>query len=207
MIGGVRVDERMATTGSGLYAAGEVAGGAHGANRISGNALTEAVTFGARAGTGAAAQALRGRRRPDTTRSEQAALTSLADLLSRRGDTSPAAVRDEVQRVMWSHVGPFRTATGLGRALARLDELAARELAHLGIAGPPDSFNLDAQETLNLDHALLTARAVAQAALARRESRGAHQREDHPETGEAWVGHHVQALAGGRLEVRWRGRS
>lgn len=206
-IGGVRVDERMATTVPGLYAAGEVAGGAHGANRISGNALTEAVTFGARAGAGAAAHALRGRRRPDTTTSEQTALAGLADLLSRRGDTSPAVVRDEIQRVMWSDVGPFRTATGLGHALARLDQLGERELAHVAIAGPPDSFNLDVQETLNLDHALLTARAVTQAALARRESRGAHQREDHPETSEAWVGHHVQILARERLEVRWRGRS
>ncbi|HEY3191073.1 MAG TPA: FAD-binding protein, partial [Solirubrobacteraceae bacterium] len=125
-IGGIRVNERMETAVPGLYAAGEVAGGAHGANRLSGNALTEALTFGARAGAGAAAHAV-GRQRSDTTGSEAAATGSLDDLLARRGDTSPTAVREEIQRVMWSDVGPFRTTAGLDRALHRLEDLAARD--------------------------------------------------------------------------------
>lgn len=206
-IGGVRINEKMETTVAGLYAAGEVTGGANGANRLSGNALVEALTFGHRAGEQAATHGPSRRFRPDTVRSERRARESLAALIEERGDTSPSAIRGELQRLMWQNVGPFRTGPDIARALHRLDELRRRELSQIKLSGALSSFNLDLLEGLNLDHALLTAQAIAQAALARRESRGAHQRKDYPASGDAWRGHHVQSLSEERVGIRWLGQT
>ncbi len=204
-IGGVRVNANMETRVPGLYAAGEVTGGANGANRLSGNALVEALAFGYRAGEQAAQRARDRPTRPDTTASERQARECLHGLIGRRGDVSPAAVRGEIQQVLWSDVGPFRTAPGLERALDRLRSLRTQTLPNVRIAGPLDAFNLDLHDCLNLDHALLTAEAVVQSALARRESRGAHQREDFPDSDDAWLGHSVQSLAGDRVLAQWQG--
>jgi succinate dehydrogenase / fumarate reductase flavoprotein subunit/fumarate reductase (CoM/CoB) subunit A len=206
-IGGIRVNERMETRVPGLYAAGEATGGANGANRLSGNALIEALTFGHRAGEHAAKRSLGQTSRPDTARSERQARESLGELAGRNGDISPAGIRHEIQRELWANAGPFRTASNLEHGLARLHELGDRDLPYAKIAGPLNAFNLDLLECLNLDHALLTAEAVVQSALARRESRGAHQREDYPESDDAWLGHHVQHLAGEQLRIQWTGRN
>ena len=102
----------------------------------------------------------------------------------RRGEISAASLLDELRELMWTEVGPFRTAAGLGRAIARLAEMRAG-LSEVAIA-PGLVFNPTLADWFDLRASLIAAEAVAHAALAREESRGAHQREDFPETDPAW---------------------
>lgn len=200
-MGGIRVDERMATRVDGLYAAGEAAGGANGANRLSGNAITEALVFGERAGAAAGlftrtlgASAWRpGLAAPALSRIRSASANS-----NDRG-VSPVALQQELQDTMWEHVGPFRTGTGLAKAEQRVAQI---ESAPIRIH-PDTRFNLDLQERLELRAMLTTAAAVIAAAQARHESRGAHQRLDFPDTREEFQANQIQTLEGNRLHTRW----
>ncbi len=184
-MGGIAVDERMASRVPGLFAAGEAAGGANGANRLSGNAIPEALVFGERAGRSAAAYAAS---RPPGWDGGSAtpALERIRALAGgRRGDISAAMLLGELRELMGTEVGPFRTAAGLVRAVARLAEMRAA-LDETAIA-PGLAFNPTIADWLELRASLIAAEAVAHAALAREESRGAHQREDFPETDPGWA--------------------
>ena len=177
-MGGIVVDERMASPVPGLFAAGEAVGGANGANRLSGNAIPEALVFGERAGRFAAIAA-----RPAVWRDTAAteAVERIRELAEgRSGQISAAALLDELRGVMWDDVGPLRTAAGLQHALARLGEMRA-ELNDVAIA-PGRACNPSLADWFELRASLIAAEAVTRAALARRESRGAHQREDFSES-------------------------
>jgi succinate dehydrogenase / fumarate reductase flavoprotein subunit len=190
-MGGVVADARMQTELPGLFAAGEVVGGANGANRLSGNAITEALVFGRQAGRSAAARA-KGVNAPIAT--ELAARPAI-DLLAMDagGEVNTAEMVQRLQATMANDVGPFRAATKLVRALAAIDGMT-RELGDRP-AGGRGAFDMQRIEWLDLRNMLIVARSVAQAALARTESRGAHQREDHPDTRAEWQINQV---------VRWR---
>jgi succinate dehydrogenase/fumarate reductase flavoprotein subunit len=200
-MGGIAVDERMATRVPGLYAAGEAAGGANGANRLSGNAIPEALVFGERAGRSAAAYAAH-RRHGWKPGSAVAAATERIDSFAegRKGEVSPAILLDELRELMWSEVGPFRTKAALDHALTRLAAMRAG-LPETAIA-PGRVFNPTVADWFELRASLLVAEAVARAALEREESRGAHQREDFPETEPAWTRpQYVRMSEGGALAV------
>jgi succinate dehydrogenase / fumarate reductase, flavoprotein subunit len=176
-MGGVIADERMATELPGLLVAGEAVGGANGANRLSGNAITEAVVFGARAGRSAAERAKRMLAqafRPQTAR-------PALDLVAARGDgndINTAAMIQRLQATMADDVGPFRTEARLAHALATIDYMT-RALGERP-AGDNVPFDLRRLEWFDLRNMLMVARTVTMSALRRRESRGAHQREDFP---------------------------
>lgn len=203
-IGGVRVDDTMATSVPGLWAAGEAVGGAHGANRLSGNAITEAFVFGARAGT-SAAQAPRSTPADDAV-AREAMRAAIAAVESRRGrsgagDTTPR-LRKRLQRIMWDHVGPFRSAAGLQAGREALAALAAEHAdAPVGDAGP---FNLELVEWVEMRHMLRVAEAMVHAAEVRTESRGAHQRLDFPESDPALTANLLMRRADSGLEHEWR---
>jgi len=201
-MGGVRVDGRMESRVKGLYAAGEAVGGANGANRLSGNAITEALVFGERAGRVAAAEALRAPAGWEP-RFAAEAVGRVRAALGRRGTggAAPVAREAELQHLMWENAGPFRTAGGLAAALERVRTMKA-ELPDLAISGERQ-FNLDLQDWFELRAMLATAEAVAASALARTESRGAHQRLDFPGSDEALVKNQALALEDGRLVTRW----
>jgi len=184
-MGGVAVDERMATRVPGLFAAGEAAGGANGANRLSGNAIPEALVFGECAGRNAAAHAAT-RALGWDRRSAAAAVERIRALAEgRRGDVSAAVLLDELRELMGSEVGPFRTEAGLARAVARLAEMRAG--LHDAAIAPGLACNPTVADWFELRASLIAAEAVTHAALARQESRGAHQREDFPDTDPAWA--------------------
>jgi len=186
-MGGIRVGVDMSTDIEGLYAAGEAVGGANGANRLSGNAITEAITFGFQAGRSAAAHARSGQRVAADRLVELAgpALALLETAPVPAPSINVAALIAGLQAVMQTHVGPFRTEAGLGRALEEIASIK-RKLGEAlpGGDGPQDPVRLDA---LDLRNMLLVAEAVTRSALARRESRGAHQRDDFPGMDEAWT--------------------
>ena len=186
-MGGIRVNGKMETTVPGLYGAGEVVGGANGANRLSGNAIPEAFVFGERAGRFAAEYA-RGRNSSWSASAAEPHVDRLNGLIARQSDTpaDKAALGGmwaELQQLMWEKVGVLRTAERLEAALARIRGMALA----LGDTVPAThaEFNLELQDWYDLRSALLTAESVTLAAIHRTESRGAHQREDYPETDEA----------------------
>ena len=181
-MGGIRVNGRMETSVAGLYGAGEVVGGANGANRLSGNAIPEAFVFGERAGRFAAEYA-RGRNRAWSDDAAAEHIDRLDGLVAGQSDDSDPAVLGEMwfelQRLMWEKVGVLRTADKLEAALARIREM--RTDLHALVPAADTAFNMTLQDWYDLRSALLTAEAVTLAAINRRESRGAHQREDFEE--------------------------
>jgi succinate dehydrogenase/fumarate reductase flavoprotein subunit len=190
-MGGVAADPRMATEVPGLLVAGEAVGGANGANRLSGNAITEALVFGRRAGRTAAARARDGRH-GFMAADAGAALDLVA--ADGRADINTAAMIQTLQATMADDVGPFRTKAKLARALATIDDLTAT----LGErpAGDGGRFDMQRIDWLDLRNMLLVARIAAQAALRRSESRGAHQREDFPGMLPEWQVNQVARLFG-----------
>jgi succinate dehydrogenase/fumarate reductase flavoprotein subunit len=202
-MGGIRVNARMETRIQGLYAAGEAVGGANGANRLSGNAITEAFVFGVRAGACAGEQAKRMSGNPNG-KLAAAALDRIASLTVRgsSGETAPVALQAELQKLMWEKAGPFRTGEKLSEALRRILEMREGELPYLRAASHR-AFNMDVQDWFELRAMLTTAEAVVRSALARTESRGAHQREDYPDGDEAYLRNQVMELENGALVGSW----
>ncbi len=197
-MGGAMADERMATELPGLLIAGEAVGGANGANRLSGNAITEALVFGRRAGLSAAERA---KQMAAHAFRPQAARRAL-DLVSAEAATNTAntaAMIERLQAVMANDVGPFRTEAKLAHALGTLEEMT-RALGERPM-GDGGAFDLRRLEWFDLRNMLSVARAVATAALARTESRGAHQREDFPEMRPPWRVNQVVRLAERRMTL------
>ena len=196
-MGGVRADETMQTRVPGLYACGEAVGGANGANRLSGNAITEAFVFGACAGRNAARHALEG----STLWSPQTSRPAL-DLLrraQRRDAPNLAAVVAELKALMADMVGPFRTEQKLRSAIEAIERLKD-EIGEIPFSSAA-AFDPVLVDWLDLRNMLLVAQSVAVPALARTESRGAHQREDHPGLDDTWCVNQLVTLSRGRIEL------
>ncbi len=198
-MGGIRVDHRMATDVPGLFAAGEAVGGANGANRLSGNAITEALAFGRAAGRSAAAcrQGLAFQAAPAFQAATARAALALATAEGPACNT--AALFDRLQAVMSDQVGPFRTAAGL--ATARQAIQAIRIAAGTTPPGVPRAHDLARADWFDLRQALLVAETIILAAAARTESRGAHQREDFPNPAEHWRRNQTVRWADDRLHL------
>jgi succinate dehydrogenase/fumarate reductase flavoprotein subunit len=184
-MGGIAVDETMASTVPGLFAAGEAAGGANGANRLSGNAIPEALVFGDTAGRYATRSAA-------ARKVNEFPLHVAADAIERiralgdgrDGARSAAVALDQLREIMWRDAGPFRDCAGLTDALARIGEMQTA-LPEFAVA-PGRRTNPTLADWFELGASLGAAEAVVRAALARQESRGAHQRSDFPDTEPAW---------------------
>src|SRR6266446_6307073 len=183
VMGGVRVDpESQAATVPGLFAAGEVGGGLHGANRLGGNSLSDLLVFGRRAGMGAAAyaKAFRGEPRVETAEVEAAAAELLAPFERTGGGENPYAVQEALQDMMGTYVGIARKEDDLRTALAELEQLRARA-ARVVIEGNRQ-YNPGWNTAIDLKNLLIVSEAVTRAALERRESRGAHMRVEYPDS-------------------------
>jgi succinate dehydrogenase / fumarate reductase, flavoprotein subunit len=194
-MGGIKVDTQFQSTVPQLFACGEAVGGANGANRLSGNAITEALVFGARAGRNAAAAA-----RAVGHNAAPRAFTSALDLLKRRKQSAglnPAALIVALQTEMMNKVGPFRSEDTLNEAIDTIGGFAG-EIGDDPVASgaPFDSVLLD---WLDLRNMLLAAQSVATAAHARRESRGSHQREDFPGLDPLWEFNQIVELRDGKI--------
>ena len=202
-MGGVRVNNHMETRINGLYAAGEAVGGANGANRLSGNAITEAFVFGERAGSSAAeaAKHLQVDWEPKLATAAFERLKALRRRRSKDGIT-PVSLQAELQNLMWENAGPFRTGAKLAVALARIQQMQRDDLPNLTV---PDEtlYNLDLLDWFELRAMLTTAEAVVGSALARNESRGAHQREDFPDSNESLLKNQVMEMTNGELVSHW----
>jgi succinate dehydrogenase/fumarate reductase flavoprotein subunit len=202
-MGGIRVDSNMQTRIDGLYAAGEAVGGANGANRLSGNAITEAFVFGERAGFNAAQSVKETvHDRDDAFAKERVERLDQIHQNSAGEGLAPVALQTELQKLMWEQAGPFRTGEKLADAFARIQEMQREDLPRLRIGGGR-RFNLDLQDWFEARAMLAAAEAVVHSALARTESRGAHQREDFPIADYQFLKNQVLELKDGNIVSRW----
>ena len=178
-MGGVVVDpETHATDIDGLFAAGEIAAGLHGANRLGGNSLTETVVFGRRAGH-AAAELSRSREAQLRSRRALDAAQDDLDSLVHDGDEIVRPVQRALRDVMWECCGVVRSEEGLEQGLSRLEEIE-QMMGDIDVRPTAEGFG-DLAHVLDLRASMATARATLSGALERRESRGSHNRSDYPE--------------------------
>ncbi len=192
VMGGIEVNaDSQASIVPGLFAAGEVAGGMHGANRLGGNSLSDLLVFGKRAGEYAAAYAkdvAAGRPKIEQSDLGRAAEEALAPFRSGTGE-NPYELYQELQDVMQDLVGIIRVEDELKEALETIASLRART-RNVSVEGNRQ-YNPGWHLSLDLRNMLLVGEAVALAALERQESRGGHTRDDFPATDPYWSGLNV----------------
>ncbi|HLI45221.1 MAG TPA: fumarate reductase/succinate dehydrogenase flavoprotein subunit [Acidimicrobiales bacterium] len=180
IMGGVRVDaDTEMTSVPGLFAAGEVAGGMHGANRLGGNSLSDLLVFGRRAGLAAAERALG---TPVDTTIDEGQVSDVfkhaLSFLEREGGEQPYDLHHDLQDTMQSLVGIIRTESELAEAKEKLVELGERAAKVSAPGGR--RFNPGWHMSLDLESMLAVANCTTLGALARKESRGGHTRDDYP---------------------------
>jgi len=199
VMGGVKVDaETQESTVPGLYAAGEVGGGMHGANRLGGNSLSDLLVFGLRAGQYAASKRGAPPAIPDAD--VENAMRDALDPFERDGE-NPFAVQSALQAVMQRDAGIIRDRVGLENALAELEKLKTRA-RNVGVNGSRE-YNPGWHTAIDLRSLLIVSEATARAALQRTESRGAHTRSDYPDSDERQAREQIAIKKeGDRMAVR-----
>jgi succinate dehydrogenase/fumarate reductase flavoprotein subunit len=179
MMGGVVISPECATDVEGLFAAGEDAGGVHGANRLGGNGVADSTVFGGIAGDTMAEWVVsRAPPRLSQTATEAAA-ARVAGPLGRGDGDNIYALLTRLRAVMWDHVGLIRAGENLKQALGEIEEIGRRAEGAAVPGGGP--FNLAWQDWLNLQNQATAAWLICRSALERTESRGSHFRKDFPE--------------------------
>ena len=185
MCGGATITADGETSLPGVYACGEVAGGLHGADRAGGNAYSEMVVFGQRAGLAAARWAREQPASQIEIAPGEATQNKIRNWTANTGGALPGELQQRLNEVVDRHLGPLRTGTGIEQGLIELERLE-EQLPHMRLERESDL-----RKAFEMENLCLTARLVAQSALARRESRGQHFREDHPQQNDAWLRHVV----------------
>jgi succinate dehydrogenase / fumarate reductase flavoprotein subunit len=181
IMGGVRVDaETQMSTVPGLFAAGECAAGINGANRLGGNSLSDLLVFGKRAGEFAAKFATAEASRPfDPRDADEAAARAVEPFAKGGGGEGPYRIQYELQGMMQDLVGIVRTESEMQKALEGLDRLRA-QASRVGVSGHRE-YNPGWHTALDLHNLLTVSEAITRSAIERRESRGGHFRDDHPD--------------------------
>lgn len=181
-MGGIRVDERWASDVEGLYAAGEAAGGVHGANRLGQNSLSDILVSGKRAGAFAARHALGQKTlsiEPAQVKAEEERIARFFRTPKSSG-LSPIGIKKKIRTTMTADVGVVRSAASLKRALAEIQRIKEEDLPKVSLSSFSRRFNRELIDALDVVNMQLLAEAITRAALMREESRGAHYREDFP---------------------------
>ncbi|MHA3963098.1 MAG: FAD-binding protein [Candidatus Thorarchaeota archaeon SMTZ1-45] len=177
-MGGIKIDEDSATNISGLYAAGECTGGVHGGNRLGGNALADTQVFGALSGENAAKYAKKNTHLGVDRDAIMSEFVNLEEMLKRKEGVSPADARDELTELMWNKVQIFRKEDEMQYAVKELRRIEKEVVPKIKVDVPVKRFNPGWHQAIEFAHMVTTARMVAEAAVMRKGSRGAHYRVD-----------------------------
>ncbi|MCJ7596068.1 MAG: FAD-dependent oxidoreductase [Desulfobacterales bacterium] len=198
-MGGAQVDEDWQSTVPGLFIIGENAAGIQGANRLSQNALAELLVSGTRAGRAAAQRAAEGPQRPVDPIEARSVAERVERIRRRDKGIRSGVLRNRLRTLMWEEVGVFRSGPGLRSAQVELEEIKA-DLDSQCPALKSDRHNQELIEALENRFLVQTARCIIEGALRRTESRGAHYRDDCPETdNQNWLKHILLRQVDGEL--------
>lgn len=198
-MGGIVINERCETGVAGLYAAGEAQSGTMGANRLPGNALTETQVFGAIAGAQASERALSTAMPSPSAEIIEKSVQRAAAHWNRESGIDYREVKKEITEWMSRYAGVIRNEEGLRKAIAAMDEIGKNKIDSLCVAENRSFRELAGLvETLNIH---TVGRMILQAAFLRTESRGAHNREDYPETSDGWRRNIFFQLSAGKMGV------
>ncbi len=203
VMGGVEVepDTAAAVGVPGLFAAGEVAGGMHGSNRLGGNSLTDLLVFGRRAGAGAAEYVKSNGANPVSEAAIKAAADRIEAPFSRAGGENSYSLHAELQEVTHNLVGIIRTRTEIEEAIAKIADIRARS-KNVAVGGGR-KFNPGFHLAFDLDNMLLVAESTAKSALLREESRGGHTRDDFPGMNNKWRQvNHIASFDGNSVNIK-----
>ena len=202
VMGGVDVepDTAAAVGVPGLFAAGEVAGGMHGSNRLGGNSLSDLLVFGRRAGMGAVDYVKQSGPNPVSDATVKAAADRIEAPFSRQGGENSYSLHAELQDVTHNLVGIIRTGSEIEDAIKKIAEI--RQRSHKVSVTGGRKFNPGFHLAFDLDNMLLVAEATAKSAVLRQESRGGHTRDDFPSMSSTWRQvNHVASFDGATVKV------
>jgi succinate dehydrogenase / fumarate reductase flavoprotein subunit len=203
VMGGVEVepDNAAAVGVPGLFAAGEVAGGMHGSNRLGGNSLSDLLVFGRRAGMGAIEYVKNNGANPVSDASIKAAAARIEAPFSREGGENSYSLHAELQEVTHNLVGIIRTGAEIEEAIEKIADIRRRS-ANVSVSGGR-KFNPGFHLAFDLDNMLLVAESTAKSALRREESRGGHTRDDFPGMNSTWRQvNHISSFDGKQVNVK-----
>jgi fumarate reductase (CoM/CoB) subunit A len=200
-MGGVVIDLNGRTEARGLFAAGEVTGGLHGANRLGGNALGEILVFGYRAGRAAVEWAAKQGDIPASRNTIESRWKALGGKRKNEGDGhSPKELRKRVGDILWKRAGILRDEEGMSSVLEELERMKQDEIPRTRVAGPKEML-----EMVEVENALLVGEMIVRSALLRKESRGAHYRNDFPRVNDMdWKGNIFLQKAEEGMTVEFR---
>lgn len=199
-MGGIVINEMCETGIGGLYAAGEAETGVHGANRLAGNALTETQVFGAIAGANAARKALSASNSPEPQEQIAAITHRMSQILKRAEGSDPTETKEEIAGVMSKHVGVLRNEEGLRKAAQSFSAIRSMKIDRLFVGKDRSCRMLS--KLHETENTLLIAELATQAAAMRKETRGAHNREDYPHTVGEWSKNIVFQRVGDKVIVK-----
>ncbi|MEE2931782.1 MAG: fumarate reductase/succinate dehydrogenase flavoprotein subunit [Bacteroidota bacterium] len=190
-MGGIKVDaDTTMSTVPGLFACGECAAGMHGANRLGGNSLSDLLVFGHLSGIGASNYARKISKNLEfNTEEVKKIIRNATDILNRTEGGNPYLMHEELQKNMQKNVGIIREEVELREGISNIEKLK-KEYTNVKANGS-SQFNPGWHEALGMRNLLITAEAVARAALLRKESRGAHTRNDFPQESEEWYKYNI----------------
>ena len=203
VMGGVEVepDTAAAVGVPGLFAAGEVAGGMHGSNRLGGNSLTDLLVFGRRAGIGAVDYVNKNGANPVSQAAITAAAAKIQAPFDREGGENSYSLHAELQEITHNLVGIIRTGAELKDAIAKIAEIRKRS-ANVSVSGGR-KFNPGFHLAFDLDNMLLVAESTAKSAINREESRGGHTRDDFPGMDNKWRQiNNISSFDGNQVNIR-----
>jgi succinate dehydrogenase / fumarate reductase flavoprotein subunit len=185
-MGGVEVepDTAAAVGVPGLFAAGEVAGGMHGSNRLGGNSLSDLLVFGRRAGVGASEYVKQNTPVKVSESTIKRAAEKIAAPFKRTGGENPYTLHQELQEITHNLVGIIRTKAELADAITKIADIRKR-IENVSVEGDR-LFNPGFHLSFDLDNMLLVAESTAKSAIVRQESRGGHTRDDFPKMDPKW---------------------
>ena len=203
VMGGVEVepDTAAAVGVPGLFAAGEVAGGMHGSNRLGGNSLTDLLVFGRRAGVGAVDYVKKNGANPVSQAAITAAANKIQAPFDREGGENSYSLHAELQEITHNLVGIIRTGSELKEAITKIAEIRKRS-ANVSVSGGR-KFNPGFHLAFDLDNMLLVAESTAKSAINREESRGGHTRDDFPGMDNKWRQiNNISSFDGNQVNIR-----
>lgn len=200
-MGGILVEPEQHSTGiEGLYAAGEVAGGLHGANRLGGNSLAEILIFGKRAGQAAAKRSTELNVHIRSRKTIQLANEKI-DSFIKNGDHVVRPLQRDLRNIMWECCGVVRNEDKLKQGLLQIADLKEK-LKDVDVRPDSEGYE-DLMLAFDLESSIMSAEATILSALERKESRGAHQRTDYPELDEQqMVNHHISLNSDQNLKIQ-----